>query len=126
MEISEIKMEKIQNMANITKEMEMKSAHQPKHIHKNNHMFNVKNRKDNGDNKSIMELLEKKIKSNNELLKMFNQSIRFEIDKRTNEIVIKIVDKETGELIRQIPPEELLKLEARLKEITGILYNKKI
>ena len=43
--------------------------------------------------------------------------IRFET--KENETIIKIVDKETDEVIRQIPPEELQEMKAKMEELTA-------
>ncbi|NVJ60360.1 MAG: flagellar protein FlaG [Gammaproteobacteria bacterium] len=45
------------------------------------------------------------------------RSLRFKIDDATGRNVISVVDRQTNETIRQIPPEELLTLSRRLKEI---------
>jgi len=46
-------------------------------------------------------------------------SVRFEKDKETESLVVKVVDRESGEVIRQVPPEELLSLSKRLRELQG-------
>jgi len=49
-------------------------------------------------------------------------SVRFENDSNDN-LVVKVVDQETKEVIRQIPPEELMELTKRLKELEGNLVD---
>lgn len=46
-------------------------------------------------------------------------SVRFENDKRSKEMIVKIVDNETQEVIRQVPAEELLGVKAALAELQG-------
>ena len=46
-------------------------------------------------------------------------SIRFEKDRATEMMVVRLVDQETGEVKRQIPPEEILQLNERLDEWRG-------
>jgi len=48
-------------------------------------------------------------------------SVRFEIYKETDELVINLVDQETGDVVRQIPPEEILGLHKMLKDLKGNL-----
>jgi len=50
-------------------------------------------------------------------------SVRFERDRATEELVVKIVDSDTNEVLRQIPPEELLTLSKHLRELSGNLVN---
>ena len=51
----------------------------------------------------------------------FNQSIerslQFKVDEELGVTIVRVVDKETDELIRQFPPEELINLSRRLKEL---------
>ncbi len=50
-------------------------------------------------------------------------SVRFENDKPSGSMVVKVVDRETNEVIRQIPPEELLDLTKRLNDLRGNIVN---
>lgn len=46
-------------------------------------------------------------------------SVRFEKNDKLDEFVVKVVDQDTDEVIRQIPPEEILGVRAKLMEFTG-------
>lgn len=46
-------------------------------------------------------------------------SVRFENDRDSKQLVVKVVDRETDEVIRQIPAEELLGLTKRLDDLRG-------
>lgn len=46
-------------------------------------------------------------------------------DQKTDTIVARITEKKTGNLIKQIPPEEVLTLRAKIEELTGILFDEK-
>jgi len=72
-----------------------------------------------------------------EELQQFNQSIdrslQFKIDDELGVTIVRVVDKETDELIRQFPPEELINLSRRLKELnethtgnSGVLFQEKV
>lgn len=50
-------------------------------------------------------------------------SVRFEIDQKTRQLVIRLVDGQSGELIRQIPPDELLDVSAHLAKLRGSLVD---
>ncbi|GBE02453.1 flagellar protein FlaG [bacterium BMS3Abin08] len=56
--------------------------------------------------------------------RLLGRSIRFEIDKELNEVIVKVVDKENGEVVRQIPPEEYLEIMRRLQDIEGAFLDK--
>jgi flagellar protein FlaG len=50
-------------------------------------------------------------------------SVRFENDRTTKQLVVKIVDSNTNEVIRQIPPESLLGLRETLNDFKGNIVN---
>ncbi|KWX88741.1 flagellar protein FlaG [Paenibacillus sonchi] len=54
------------------------------------------------------------------------RSLEFSVHKETHAVMIKVLNKETGELIREVPPEKILDLAARMMEITGIIVDKKV
>lgn len=49
-------------------------------------------------------------------------SVRFEMNKELDRMVISVVDKQ-GEVIRQLPPEELVGSSVYLKKLRGTLLN---
>ncbi len=52
-------------------------------------------------------------------------SVRFEMHEKTHQFVARLVDAESGEVIRQLPPEEMLELSAKLEELRGNIVNAK-
>lgn len=64
------------------------------------------------DDESVKKLSEDDVKSavalGNSLMQSANRNVEFQIDKATDQLIIKIVDKKSGELIRQIPSVEML------------------
>lgn len=52
-----------------------------------------------------------------------NLKLSLNEDKPTKEIVIQVKDRRNDKLIRQFPSEELLKLQARMEELAGILFD---
>ena len=61
-----------------------------------------------------------------EIQMMRNVGIQFSVHEPTGRTMIRVVDKETEDLIREIPPEEFLDLAAKLDEMIGILFDKKV
>ncbi len=49
--------------------------------------------------------------------------VTFDVDAETGRHVVRVLNKETGEIIRQLPPEELLTLVARMRQLTGLIFN---
>jgi flagellar protein FlaG len=56
--------------------------------------------------------------------KFFNRKIQLEIENDLGITVVKVIDGDTKEVIRQIPPEELVQLSRRAKDLKGLLVNK--
>jgi len=52
----------------------------------------------------------------------FNRSLRFYRDNDTGRIVAEVVDRDSGEVLRKIPPDEVLKLAARMAEAVDIIF----
>lgn len=59
----------------------------------------------------------------NQVARVFNTSLNFTVDKPTGKTIIKVVDKETEETIRQIPPEDMLNLMKKMKNMMGMLLD---
>lgn len=52
--------------------------------------------------------------------------ISFDVDDDTGRAVVRVLNKETGEVIRQVPPEELLTLVARMRQLSGLIFNQEV
>lgn len=92
----------------------------------------------NGAKNSQNPATQEEVKNEIETLQQFNQSInrslQFEVDEELGVTIVRVIDKDTEELIRQFPPEELINLTRRLKELnqqysdnsSGILLQEKV
>ena len=56
----------------------------------------------------------------------FNKRLRLVVDYQTQEVVVKVIDKETNKVINVIPLEGFQRLNRRLKETIGSLFNETI
>ncbi len=54
---------------------------------------------------------------------IFNRRLDFRIDEATKRIVVKVIDTETDKVIKEIPPEQLIKLAAKIQEMIGLLVD---
>jgi len=71
------------------------------------------------DIKSLVEKL-------NSSISTLNDSVKFSYSEDAKALVVKVIDSKTGQVIRQIPPEELIKLEASLSQSIGIIFNREV
>jgi len=57
---------------------------------------------------------------------LHNIGLQFSMHDETGRTMIKIMDKNTEKLIREIPSEEVLNLAAKIEEMIGILFDRKV
>jgi flagellar protein FlaG len=68
----------------------------------------------------------KSIESANEKIQIYNTRLQFSIHEKTKEIMVKIVNMENNEVIKEIPPEKILDMVAKLWELAGIIVDEKV
>lgn len=71
------------------------------------------------DKAHISEAIEK-LKHTGEI---FNRRLDFRIHEETHRVVVKVIDTETDKVIKEIPPEQILQLAARIQEMIGLLVD---
>ncbi len=54
-----------------------------------------------------------------------NRRFDISIHEKTNEIMVKVIDTETDEVIREIPPEKILDMVAKLWELAGLFIDER-
>lgn len=62
----------------------------------------------------------------NKTLNPYDRKLEFSIHEATKLISVKVIDTNTDEVIREIPPEKILDMVAKLWEMAGIIVDKKI
>ncbi|MBU0995481.1 MAG: flagellar protein FlaG [Proteobacteria bacterium] len=65
------------------------------------------------------------VESLNDYMDMLQTTLGFSVDKRAEQIVVTVKNRESGEIIRQIPSEELLAIQEKMEELTGLILNKR-
>ncbi len=70
----------------------------------------------------LIEVIEKANKD----LRGADKRFEFSIHEGTKEIMVKVIDDETGDIIREIPPEKILDMVAKMWELAGLLVDRKI
>ncbi|MBW1802429.1 MAG: flagellar protein FlaG [Deltaproteobacteria bacterium] len=64
----------------------------------------------------IAEAMDKYMKSN-------QTDLSIKVHKATGNIMVKVISQDDGKIIREIPPEKLLNLAAKMEQMIGILYD---
>lgn len=66
---------------------------------------------------------EKYLKEIINITEVFNRKLKFSIDKELDQVIVKVVDAETDKVIKEIPPDELKRLYAKMKEAIGSIID---
>ena len=78
--------------------------------------------------KPAPQLLDQELGEAVENLNQYVQSVKrqleFSVDKESGKTVIKVIDADTGETIRDIPAEEVLNMQKKLKETSDQLFHR--
>jgi len=70
--------------------------------------------------------LSEAVKRANRAFEWAKRHFEYSVHDQTNTFVVRVIDSETDELIREIPPERLLDLVARLWEVAGLIVDEKV
>lgn len=54
------------------------------------------------------------------------RKLEFSVHKETHAVMIKVMNKDTGEIIREVPPEKILDVAAKMMEFAGLIVDKKV
>ncbi|MBO8456803.1 MAG: flagellar protein FlaG [Spirochaetes bacterium] len=57
---------------------------------------------------------------------VFGNKVKFTIDSNLDRLIIKVMDPDTDKVIKEIPPVALQKLQIRIKEALGLLFDEKV
>ena len=82
------------------------------------------------NNEYIKEELEEDVKESvkdvNDIVKKVKEDLAFELHDETDRMMVKVIDRKTKEVIKELPPEEMLDLSARIHEMVGLLIDEKV
>ena len=113
-------MQKVQNYDNINKNNNLKKLND----------INVQNKElKDQDEKVQKEELKKKlqqiVEDLNKSLNPLNDSLKFKFDDKADILTVKVIDTKSDKVIREFPPKEALRLMEKMREIVGMLFDKK-
>lgn len=60
-----------------------------------------------------------------EYFQLRDARLRFQKDELSGKWVAQVIDVKTGEVLRQVPPEELRRIAAAMRQSTGLLVNRR-
>ena len=75
--------------------------------------------------KKLMKELTKLTEELNREMNPLNLKIRFGYDDRSRELFVSVFEKDSNTLIRKFPTDEAIELMVKMKEINGMIFDKK-
>ena len=72
------------------------------------------------------EEIEETVSEIGNFVQNIQRNLQFTVDDNSGETIIRVTDRETDDVIRQIPSEEVLKLQQYIKDAAGILFKAKV
>ncbi|ACM93133.1 polar flagellin [Nautilia profundicola AmH] len=114
--------QKAQNLDNITTQNSTKHAQ----IEKVNKLSSEQqNILDKQDTEKLKKELQKLTEELNKALNPLNTTLKFQFNDKIEELMVKVVDTKDNRVIREYPPKEALELMEKMREIVGLLFDKK-
>ncbi|MGF7184687.1 flagellar protein FlaG [Desulfitispora alkaliphila] len=122
---------KIDASVNNLPESNNQSFNQIKEINKQpeikNHEEQLNLKDKNGEKREVtIEDLEEMVKASNELMDAIDRGLKFSVHEGTNRTLVQVIDRNTDDVIKEIPPEKMLDLVARIWEVVGIFVDEKV
>lgn len=82
--------------------------------------------KDEYSEQELEDEVRESVKDVNEIVDKVKEGLSFQIHEDTEKMMVKVVDLNTDEVIKELPPEEMLDLQARIHEMVGILIDETV
>jgi Uncharacterized flagellar protein FlaG len=54
---------------------------------------------------------------------IFDRKVQFQVNEDLHRVIIKVIDVNTEKVIREIPSEDIQRLQVRIREMTGLLFD---
>ncbi|NPV42741.1 MAG: flagellar protein FlaG [Firmicutes bacterium] len=72
------------------------------------------------------EELQESINTLNKTLEVIDKRYEFSIHEETDRPVVRVYDRNSGDIIKQIPPEEVLNILTKIRELIGIFIDERV
>lgn len=76
--------------------------------------------------KSLEQELAAAIELVNRALQTRNRSFEFSVHEPTKEIIVRVIDTKSNEVVKEIPPEQILDLVAKMWELAGLFVDERL
>ena len=85
----------------------------------------LKDVNDEMDKNKLKKELQKIVEELNKALNPLNTTLKFKFNDKVDELTVSVIDTKSNKVIREYPPKEALELMEKMREIVGLLFDKK-
>lgn len=114
--------QKTQNLDNITNQNSTKHVQVEKVNKLSNEQHDIIESQDKNKLKKELQKLTEEL---NKALNPLNTTLKFHFNDKIDELTVKVVDTKSDKVIREYPPKEALELMEKMREVVGLLFDKK-
>ena len=82
-------------------------------------------RENKQNEEEIKEALNSTVENLNKQMEMLDTNVKFGFNDKIDAMFVNVMERSTGKMIRKIPTEEAMSLAEKMKEIVGIIFDKK-
>ena len=83
-------------------------------------------RKNQLSTEELKDDLKEKINDMNNIMETLDEKLSFKLHDKTETIMTQIIDIKTKEVIKEMPPEEMLDLAAKIHEMVGLIIDEEV
>ena len=102
-----------------------RSVSQPHKSTNNSIREEAKQMEEKAETQKLKKQLQEITDQLNKEMNPLNTSIRFGFDDSIEELYVSVIDTSNDQVIRKIPSEEAMRLAAKMREIVGMIFDKK-
>ncbi|WP_018249167.1 flagellar protein FlaG [Orenia marismortui] len=78
------------------------------------------------NNKQSKENVENSLKELNDAVQAVHKDLKFELHDESERMMVKVMDLDKHKVIKELPPEEVLDMVGKIKEMVGLIIDEKI
>jgi flagellar protein FlaG len=117
-------MQKTQNYDNITNQ-QSNLIKQVENTDKKTSIQKLQDVNNEMDKNKLKKELQKIVEELNKALNPLNTTLKFKFNDKVDELTVSVIDTKSDKVIREYPPKEALELMEKMREIVGLLFDKK-
>ncbi|MCK8824187.1 flagellar protein FlaG [Fuchsiella alkaliacetigena] len=86
----------------------------------------IERRIEEAEEELTREEFEEGIEALNDTVQSFHENLEFELHETTEQMMARLVDLRDNEVIKELPPEEVLDMLGKIREMVGLIVDERI